>query len=198
MLSLKAQSTSFVLLATNFPQALDSAALRCVPCKLNLGLPGLASRRQLFHNYLRDDSIASDARLEDLACRTKRHSGADIQAACFHAAVVCNDEAPDDTGSGGGDGGVVMSIQIAHFLEGFRRIPPSVTGESLTSIRKFSRASDPAALLDEDSSDAAALDEARLVYAALPRCGPTITSGTLFTSVTIYPKYLSHQPKQDK
>jgi transitional endoplasmic reticulum ATPase len=78
-----------ILGATNRLDILDPALLR--PGRfdliLEIPLPDLAGRREIFEIGLRGKPVTKDVRAKDLAAETEGFSGADIQAVCRRAAM---------------------------------------------------------------------------------------------------------------
>jgi SpoVK/Ycf46/Vps4 family AAA+-type ATPase len=133
----RSKAAPFVLLASNFPHDLDNAVLRRVPSRLHIGLPTTALRRKILGITLRDERLHSDVNLEDLADRTYRYSGSDIQALCVQAALVC-----DSLSTEGEDEGKRI-LAHSHFEKAFKRVSPTVSGKALTLIQEFAKESDP-------------------------------------------------------
>ena len=74
--------------ATNYPDLIDEAALR--PGRFDkviyVSAPDRAARRLIFERYLAKRPLAPDIDLDELAARTERYTGADIEAVCMEAA----------------------------------------------------------------------------------------------------------------
>ncbi|KAI9553782.1 hypothetical protein GHT06_019046 [Daphnia sinensis] len=76
-----------VLGATNRPQDVDHAILRRMPASFYIGLPGTEQRRQIAQTILKNERLAADVDLEELARLTEGFSGSDIRELCRTAAV---------------------------------------------------------------------------------------------------------------
>ncbi|KAL8921885.1 MAG: hypothetical protein Q9208_005489 [Pyrenodesmia sp. 3 TL-2023] len=133
----KSKSPPFTLLATNFPNDLDSAVLRRVPSRIHIGLPSLEARQQMFRIYLAEEMLHPDVNLCHLAKRSQGYSGSDIQTVCVQAALICDTFIGDDAR---------RQITNTHFDKAFQRSAPTVSQGALAKIRAFSKEYDPAAL----------------------------------------------------
>lgn len=143
----KSACSPTVILATNFPHMLDFAVLRRVPCRLFIGLPLRAARRQIIAICLRDDLVSDEVDLDDLARETRGFSGSDIQTLCYMAALCC--KAADAEGHSG-DG---RALRRADFDKALQRTSPTVTNTALSQIRAFARENDPSAISRIDAAD---------------------------------------------
>ncbi|KAJ8130980.1 hypothetical protein O1611_g2647 [Lasiodiplodia mahajangana] len=143
----------FVLLATNFPQALDHAVLRRVPSRLYIGLPSLTARKRLFEICLREDELGSDVDFEKFANDTKGYSGSDIMTVCVQAALIRDEDnaAPLREGN--------KLLMRAHIHAAITtRVSSTVPKRSLLQIQDFAKEHDRPAfskmrLGDADSSN---------------------------------------------
>lgn len=74
--------------ATNYPNLIDEAALR--PGRFDkiiyVSAPERPARRLIFERYLGKRPLASDINFDELATRTERYTGADIEVVCVEAA----------------------------------------------------------------------------------------------------------------
>ncbi len=74
--------------ATNYPNLIDEAALR--PGRFDkliyVSAPDRPARRLIFERYLAKRPLAADVDIDELASRTERYTGADIEAVCMEAA----------------------------------------------------------------------------------------------------------------
>ena len=79
-----------VIATTNRPDLIDDALIR--PGRLDrhveVGTPDEAARREIFSIHTRDQPLADDVDLDDLAGRTDSYVGADIEALCREAATA--------------------------------------------------------------------------------------------------------------
>ena len=84
-----------ILGATNRPDILDPAILRPgrFDLQLEVPLPDLAGRQQIFQIGLRSKPLAKDVSIDDLAEKTEGYNGAEIQAVCTRAAWAAIREA---------------------------------------------------------------------------------------------------------
>ncbi|KAG9125205.1 hypothetical protein FRC07_008570 [Ceratobasidium sp. 392] len=80
-------SNVIVIGATNRPFDIDDAVLRRLPCRLLVDLPGVEAREEILKIMLRDDELASDVSISDLAKKTDRFSGSDLKHLCVAAAM---------------------------------------------------------------------------------------------------------------
>ncbi len=86
-----------VLGATNRPDILDPALLRPgrFDIQLEIPLPDLRGRREIFRIALKDKPATPDVSPDDLAAKTEGFTGAEIQGACTRAARTALREALD-------------------------------------------------------------------------------------------------------
>ena len=84
-----------ILGATNRPDILDPAMLRPgrFDLQLEVPLPDLAGRKQIFEIGLRGKPLAKDVSIDALAQKTEGFNGAEIQAICTRAAWAAIREA---------------------------------------------------------------------------------------------------------
>jgi transitional endoplasmic reticulum ATPase len=80
-----------VIATTNRPSALDSALRRPgrFDHEIEVGLPDAAARLHILKIHARDMPIAPDLDLKGIAAITNSYSGADLEALCREAALVC-------------------------------------------------------------------------------------------------------------
>jgi transitional endoplasmic reticulum ATPase len=80
-----------VIATTNRPSALDSALRRPgrFDHEIEVGLPDTAARLHILRIHTRDMPVASDLDLKGIAAITNSYSGADLEALCREAALVC-------------------------------------------------------------------------------------------------------------
>ena len=71
-----------VLACTNRPYDLDPAVLRRFPKQYRISLPDARARRVILGILLRHDALDDDVDLEDVADRTRRFSGSDLEELC--------------------------------------------------------------------------------------------------------------------
>lgn len=77
-----------VLGATNRPMDLDDAVLRRFPRRLLVDLPTEEGRRLILCKLLRENTLAADVDLVDVAKRTVRYSGSDLRDLCYESALT--------------------------------------------------------------------------------------------------------------
>ncbi|QRV80906.1 AAA family ATPase [Ceratobasidium sp. AG-Ba] len=80
-------SSVIVIGATNRPFDIDDAVLRRLPCRLLVDLPGVEAREEILKIMLKDDELASDVNVSELARKTDRFSGSDLKNLCVAAAM---------------------------------------------------------------------------------------------------------------
>ncbi|QRV95294.1 AAA family ATPase [Ceratobasidium sp. AG-Ba] len=80
-------SSVIVIGATNRPFDIDDAVLRRLPCRLLVDLPGVEAREEILKIMLKDDELAPDVNIKDLARKTDRFSGSDLKHLCVAAAM---------------------------------------------------------------------------------------------------------------
>src|SRR5918992_550969 len=80
-----------VIATTNRPSALDPALRRPgrFDHEIEIGLPDAEARLHILKIHTRDMPTAPDLDLEEIAHRTGSYSGADLEALCREAALVC-------------------------------------------------------------------------------------------------------------
>ncbi len=100
-----------VLGATNRPDILDPALLRPgrFDIQLEIPLPDLVGRGEIFRIALRDKPVVGDISVDDLASRTEGFTGAEIQGMCTRAARSALREALERSG---GDPEALGAIRI--------------------------------------------------------------------------------------
>ncbi|KAI0780811.1 AAA-domain-containing protein [Trametes elegans] len=80
-------SNVIVIGATNRPFDLDDAVLRRLPRRLLVDLPGEKEREEILKILLRDETLADDVDLKQLAQKTESFSGSDLKHLCVSAAL---------------------------------------------------------------------------------------------------------------
>lgn len=90
MQGFEASSGIIVMAATNMPETLDEALKRPgrFDYQVSVDLPDTMGRENMFSIHTRNMRLAPKVRLRDLAVRTPRFSGADIEQACNEAAIA--------------------------------------------------------------------------------------------------------------
>ena len=112
-----------VIGATNRPDILDTALVR--PGRFDRVIyvppPDKESRVEIFKVHTKKMPLADDVNLDKLAEMTENYTGADIEALCREAAIIALREKGGPT-----------KVEMRHFKEAMRRIPPSLTKEDMT------------------------------------------------------------------
>ncbi|KAK4221836.1 hypothetical protein QBC38DRAFT_549704 [Podospora fimiseda] len=145
---------AFIMVATNRPFDLDEAVLRRLPRKILVDLPLTAEREKILGVMLRDETLADDVLLGQLATETELYSGSDLKNLCVSAAMEAvreevrvkeafeaenNSSSPEE---GGGKEYVFPERRVLtrkHFEKGLKEISASISEDmdSLKAIRKF-------------------------------------------------------------
>ncbi|KAI0362238.1 AAA-domain-containing protein [Trametes cingulata] len=81
------ESNVIVIGATNRPFDLDDAVLRRLPRRFLVDLPGEKEREEILKILLRDETLADDVDLKQLAKKTESFSGSDLKHLCVSAAL---------------------------------------------------------------------------------------------------------------
>lgn len=135
------EMTAFIMVATNRPWDLDDAVLRRLPRKILVDLPLRDDRAAILKLLLKDEQLAEDVSIDDLADKTVWYSGSDLKAVCVTAAMSAVEE--EKPLSSDGDGLPVYpkqrTLNRAHFERALNQIPASINEDmdSLKHIRKF-------------------------------------------------------------
>lgn len=135
----KSMDTPLVILATNLPGTLDPAVLRRVPNFTYMGLPTLALREQIFRIMLREEILAPDVSIVNLARMTNGFSGSDIKSLCVQVALSC------DTLVATGEKTGKRLLTWSLFQRALARATPSASEASMAGLRDFAREFDPLA-----------------------------------------------------
>ncbi|KAK4165061.1 hypothetical protein QBC43DRAFT_316637 [Cladorrhinum sp. PSN259] len=145
---------AFIMVATNRPFDLDEAVLRRLPRKILVDLPLKTEREKIVGVMLRDETLADDVSLEQLAAETELYSGSDLKNLCVSAAMEAVREEvrvkeafeadPEnvDPESGKAVEYVFPERRVLtrkHFEKGLKEISASISEDmdSLKAIRKF-------------------------------------------------------------
>jgi SpoVK/Ycf46/Vps4 family AAA+-type ATPase len=136
----------FMLLASNFPQHLDHAALRRVPQRLYIRLPSAEIRTRILEIQLREEELHAEVDLVELGRLSEGYSGSDIQTLCVQAALACEVEhdKDDDYGDEASDD-VKRVLRNVHFAKAVQRTAPTVSTTALSYIEPFAKEFDPIA-----------------------------------------------------
>ncbi|KAK3343920.1 hypothetical protein B0T25DRAFT_555586 [Lasiosphaeria hispida] len=152
---------AFIMVATNRPFDLDEAVLRRLPRKILVDLPLKMEREGILRVMLRDEAVAPDVDLAQLAVETELYSGSDLKNLCVSAAMEAVREevrakdahaaaAAAAAAEKASEEGEVeppeayvfpekRTLTRAHFDKGLKEISASISEdmESLKAIRKF-------------------------------------------------------------
>lgn len=87
LLSTRSNEGVMVMAATNRPFALDDAVLRRLPRRILIDLPDERARLSILQLLLKDDLLAPDIRLSEIARRSPYYSGSDLKNVAMAAAM---------------------------------------------------------------------------------------------------------------
>lgn len=136
------ETNAFIMVATNRPFDLDEAVLRRLPRRILVDLPQQQDRLAILKIMLKDEKLADDVSLEDLAKRTPLYSGSDLKNLCVAAAMASVREETESALSSSPDAPSYPErriISARHFEKGVTEIGASISDEmeSMREIRKF-------------------------------------------------------------
>ncbi|KAF8420081.1 hypothetical protein EV426DRAFT_700708 [Tirmania nivea] len=126
-------TSTFLMVATNRPFDLDDAVLRRLPRRILVDLPTQTDRLEILKIHLRDEAIAADVQLPDLARRTQLYSGSDLKNLCVAAALACVKEAQEECVTRGVKFPEKRVLQKRHFEKALKEVGASV-GEDMGSL----------------------------------------------------------------
>jgi AAA family ATPase, CDC48 subfamily len=133
----------FIVAATNRPDTLDPALIR--PGRLDrlvyVGTPDLIGRKAIFEIYLKNTPLAADVSIDELAEKTERYTGADIEAVCREAVMTALRENME-----------TKLIAKENFSKSLESIKPSVGEELNEKYEKMKDIIKQKDLLDDDYS----------------------------------------------
>lgn len=158
----KRKGAPFLFIATNRPGDLDDAVCRRLPHAIHVGLPNAEDRKAIFGIYLKEEKVAEDVNVAELAERTKGFSGSDVRTLCVQAALAAErdveeaamkreqekeskkteaeGEKKDEEGATEEkeeEEELKRMITKAHFEAALAVTRPTVTREALLEIQKF-------------------------------------------------------------
>ncbi|KAF2687151.1 AAA-domain-containing protein [Lentithecium fluviatile CBS 122367] len=109
----------FIIGATNRPDILDSALIRKgrFDAHIHIGLPTQEARRQIIEIHTREQPLAEDVDLNNLASRTEGSSGADISGLCAEAVDLAMTDYVNTPGS-------QPEIRMSHFESALKKHVP--------------------------------------------------------------------------
>jgi SpoVK/Ycf46/Vps4 family AAA+-type ATPase len=99
----------FVLLASKFPNQLDSAVLRRASSRYYIRLPSAEARERMLRIFLREEKIEDESALRHIALKTKGYTGSDLHTLCVQTALAC-EVSPDGLDSSG-----FRTLRPSHF-----------------------------------------------------------------------------------
>ncbi|KAK9815628.1 hypothetical protein WJX72_007089 [[Myrmecia] bisecta] len=120
-----------VLAATNFPWDIDEALRRRLEKRIYIPLPGQPEREELLHINLKDVEVEPAVDFAELAKISEGYSGDDLTNVCRDAAMngmrrLVAGKSPDEIKALRVEE-VHSPVQMADFLQAFKRIKPSVS-----------------------------------------------------------------------
>jgi SpoVK/Ycf46/Vps4 family AAA+-type ATPase len=135
--------SAFIMVATNRPFDLDDAVLRRLPRRLLVDLPSENDRLEILKIHLKDEKLAEDVSLLDLAAKTPFYSGSDLKNLSVAAALNCvreeNEKAKNHEGEEAYEYAEKRILTAAHFERALEDISASISEDmgSLKAIKKF-------------------------------------------------------------
>ncbi|KIV80385.1 hypothetical protein PV11_07886 [Exophiala sideris] len=135
--------SAFIMVATNRPMDLDDAVLRRLPRRLLVDLPTELDRLEILKIHLRQEQLASDVDIADLAKRTPFYSGSDLKNVAVAAALNCvreeNELAKKHQGEEPYQHAERRTLHKRHFDKALEDISASISEDmsSLRDIKKF-------------------------------------------------------------
>jgi len=126
-------TSTFLMVATNRPFDLDDAVLRRLPRRILVDLPTRSDRLEIFRIHLRDEVLARDVDLHELATRTNLYSGSDIKNLCVAAALGCVKESQEAWVATGVKFPEKRVLERRHFEKALTEVGASV-GEDMGSL----------------------------------------------------------------
>jgi len=136
-------SGAFIMVATNRPMDLDDAVLRRLPRRLLVDLPTESDRLAILKIHLRDEVLADDVDLNELAKKTPFYSGSDLKNVAVAAALECvreeNEAAKKHVGEEAYKHAEKRTLTGKHFEKAVGEISASISEDmsSLRDIKKF-------------------------------------------------------------
>ena len=119
-----------VIGATNRPDIIDPALLR--PGRFDRVIyvppPDKEARKEIFKIHTKKMPLGKDVDFDKLAEMTEGYTGADIEAVCREAAMIKLREKLE-----------VGPVEMRHFEEALKKIPPSVTKEDIVRYEKLAK-----------------------------------------------------------
>ncbi|CAH0045976.1 unnamed protein product [Clonostachys solani] len=122
-----------LVLATNFPNSVDTAVLRRVPNKIFIGFPTRSGRQNIFRICLREEKLARDVELEALAALSSRFTGSDIEFVCHQAASA----ALEDIVRSSAPIEMPVCLEMKHFIRAMEVASPSSDMAMMKDMKFF-------------------------------------------------------------
>jgi len=135
--------SAFIMVATNRPFDLDDAVLRRLPRRLLVDLPVEKDREAILKIHLKDENLAPEVSLAQLAAQTPLYSGSDLKNLAVAAALACireeNADAANHLGTEPYKYPEKRTLTQKHFDKAMEEISASISEDmsSLSAIRKF-------------------------------------------------------------
>ena len=135
--------SAFIMVATNRPMDLDDAVLRRLPRRLLVDLPAEPDRLEILKIHLRNELLAEDVDLADLAKKTPFYSGSDLKNLAVTAALNAVREEHEAFKRHNGEEAFQYpekrTLTKSHFENALEEISASISEDmsSLKDIKKF-------------------------------------------------------------
>lgn len=126
-------TSAFIMVATNRPFDLDEASLRRLPRRLLVDLPTEKDREAILGIHLKDEQLADDVSLSDLASQTPFYSGSDLKNVAVAAALACVREEFDATAAAAKSISISSSETTSPSDPSSKSSSPSETTEALSA-----------------------------------------------------------------
>jgi len=145
----------FVMVATNRPTDLDPAVLRRLPRRILVDLPSADDREAILRIHLKDEELAPDVDLAEIAKQTSSHTGSDLKNLCVAAAMAAVYEAHSELldNSGGKPwaeikqkkkkekkgGNSRRTLHSRHFQQALEEMSAALETPAVSKIKQFGR-----------------------------------------------------------
>ena len=135
--------SAFIMVATNRPMDLDDAVLRRLPRRLLVDLPAESDRLEILKIHLRNEQLAEDVDMADLAKKTPFYSGSDLKNLAVTAALNAVREEHEGFKNHKGEEPFEYpekrTLTKDHFEKALEEISASISEDmsSLRDIKKF-------------------------------------------------------------
>jgi SpoVK/Ycf46/Vps4 family AAA+-type ATPase len=133
-----------VIAASNRPFDIDEGILRRLGRRILVDVPTMDDREAILRIHLKNERIANDVNISELARRTADYTGSDLKNLVYEAALTAVREIalhrgtlqpPDPTGHSAHDQTRVLHWK--HFLHAEKQIQASPKSETVEKIRQF-------------------------------------------------------------